>query len=48
MSTQPLLNDAGLTGVAMLTGIATALITYPMAKEKKLPFIPAIFDRFLR
>lgn len=47
-NTQVILNDAGLTGVCVMTGIATALITYPMAKEKKLSFLPAIVDRFLR
>ena len=43
-----LLNDAGLIGVTVLSGIATSLIAYPLAIKSKLPFLPAILDRFVR
>lgn len=48
IETQIALNDAGLTGVPMFSGIATALIAYPLALKSKLPFFPAIIDRALR
>lgn len=43
-----MLNDAGLVGVTVLSGIATSLIAYPLALKSKLPFLAAIIDRFLR
>lgn len=46
--TQFMLNDNGLMGAALLTGMATFTILHPMAQQRRLPVLAAVVDRFLR
>jgi hypothetical protein len=47
-ATQFLMNDAGIIGVALLTGIATFTLLLPVAKSGKLPYEKAIMNRVIR
>ena len=46
--TQVFMNDNGLMGAALLTGMATFTILYPVAQQGKLPYVAAVIDRFFR
>jgi hypothetical protein len=42
------MNDNGLMGTALLTGIATFTLLFPIARQSKLPYRAAVMDRFLK
>lgn len=46
--TQILMNDNGLMGAALLTGMATFTILFPVARQGRLPYVAAVIDRFFR
>ncbi|KAI1303726.1 hypothetical protein HDE_02215 [Halotydeus destructor] len=45
---QALINESGLNIMVFLGGVASYSMLVPMAKNKKLPFFSAIFDRWVR
>ena len=48
LGTQVLVNDNGLMGSALLTGMATFTLVWPIARQRRLPYAWALVQRILR